>query len=219
MEAILHFKIIWKVKQYLLRHSLKDQTTKMSKMYYEHVGGDVDWLKDENYRSYTFKCVRRKSRFYRRILDVGCGDGRALAALNVLNKVGLDFSKNLLKMAVNRDPPIQAVMADARYLPFSDDAFCCVMLFEVVEHVSSPDLVFEEAKRVARGDVFVTTDYEGLFIATPRVQFVDNTPKLRAIRKWSRYLTFFKEGKPTAIWKGLLFGTGLMIHIKREPRT
>ena len=103
----------------------------------------------------------------RRVLDVGCGDGALTARLaEQRDRVwGVDDSLLPLQLArgefnrrrLPRTPFL--AMADARRLPFSDGAFDCVVMADVIEHIDTPDAVMGEAHRVLRkgGQIVMTT--------------------------------------------------------------
>ena len=59
------------------------------------------------------------------ILDLACGTGRHIIPLSKegYDVVGLDISRNLLKIAKTRLSSIQLVRADMRHLPFKSAAF------------------------------------------------------------------------------------------------
>lgn len=103
----------------------------------------------------------------RRVLDIGCGDGTLTYELSARagHVCGIDDSLLPLQLAhaeFDRRRPISRPLlarADARRLPFPDDAFDCVVLADVIEHIDFPDAVMEEALRVLRrgGQILVTT--------------------------------------------------------------
>ncbi len=73
-----------------------------------------------------------------RVLELGCGDGRTLAALAVRpgTAVGLDLSPAALALcrpAPGRPAPL-LVRGDARRLPFRDGSFDVVLLLHVLGH-------------------------------------------------------------------------------------
>ena len=102
-----------------------------------------------------------------RVLDVGCGDGTLTARLAERSDrvIGIDDSLLPLRLArgefdrrrLHRTPLL--MNADARRLPFPDDAFDCVVLADVIEHIDAPDAVMSEAHRVLRtgGQILLTT--------------------------------------------------------------
>jgi RNase P protein component len=207
------FKVIsWKLEQRLLyRYISKNQIKKLSKSYYETKYKQIDWLKiQEDYRNYVLDHVKKRGGAYDSILDVGTGDGKAIATLNFKVKVGLDISKKLLKKASERNQNIHVVLGDAEHLPFIKKVFDVVILLDIIEHVLEVESIFNEAKRVARSELILTTDYRGILSPCPRIQFIDKVPKLKLLTRWGE-LTFFEKGKPVPFWKGLLFAHGLMI--------
>jgi ubiquinone/menaquinone biosynthesis C-methylase UbiE len=102
-----------------------------------------------------------------RVLDVGCGDGTLTARLaERRDRVwGVDDSLLPLQLArgefdrrrLDRKPFLTT--ADARCLPFPDEAFDCVVMADVIEHIDAPDTVMGEAHRVLRkgGQILLTT--------------------------------------------------------------
>ncbi|MHB0976424.1 MAG: class I SAM-dependent methyltransferase [Candidatus Aquicultorales bacterium] len=96
---------------------------------------------------------------YRRILDVGCGNGRDLDALAALRPeatvVGLDFSPNMVREASSRMARqgfgnIEVKVGDACALPFPGDYFDAIVCSEVVEHIPDYGAALTEFGRVLR---------------------------------------------------------------------
>src|SRR5215470_19145198 len=84
-----------------------------------------------------------------RVLEVGCGYGRNLVALSTLpgaRVVGCDVARDELRLAAARAAALPAdrgarialVEQEAR-LPFRDDTFDLVVLWQVLEHVLGGD--------------------------------------------------------------------------------
>lgn len=69
------------------------------------------------------------------VLDVGCGSGRYLLALdrNGYKVVGADLSREALAPL---DPQCTRVVADVRQLPFSDRSFDAVTCYGVLQHLA-----------------------------------------------------------------------------------
>ncbi|MEM8548786.1 MAG: methyltransferase domain-containing protein [Pseudomonadota bacterium] len=112
-----------------------------------------------------------------RVLDLGCGEGRHVISMNVLNgadAVGVDLSLNDLSTAQGRrkelvemvEPEGQAasdalfavLAGNALELPFPDDAFDAVICSEVLEHI--PDY------RGALAEIFRVLKPGGRFCAS-----------------------------------------------------
>jgi ubiquinone/menaquinone biosynthesis C-methylase UbiE len=92
-----------------------------------------------------------------RVLEVGCGTGpvcRVLADIpNVAEVVGVDPSPFLLDKA--RELTVENSLityqeADGKSLPFEDSRFDVVILHTLLTHVTDPEQVLSEAKRVLR---------------------------------------------------------------------
>jgi SAM-dependent methyltransferase len=94
------------------------------------------------------------------VLVVGCGDGTEAALLSELlgaKVVGIDAADQFHPLAASR---VERQVADARELPFPDEAFDLVFSFHVLEHVSDPEQALTEMRRVLRAG-------GGLWIGTP----------------------------------------------------
>jgi len=102
------------------------------------------------------------------VLDLGCGEGRHVHGVHVLdgvNIVGLDLDLPSLKKArdgLSMLPPsagaTQFLTGDAYRLPFADQTFDAVICSEVLEHLETYDLALAEINRVLKpGGQFVPT--------------------------------------------------------------
>ena len=100
-----------------------------------------------------------------KLLDLGCGIGLTLAVLakHFTNSMGCDVGKNeiraskeLLKLLEIKSP---VVLYDGKHLPFKDNTFDIITSIEVIEHVSKPDLMLKEIRRVLKpgGILHITT--------------------------------------------------------------
>jgi len=96
---------------------------------------------------------------YNRCLDAGCGTGKTMQLLSskCKNIVGVDFSKNMIKIARKRNPKAQFVLGDLQHLPFKDNSFDLVISTETIQYVSDKKGFLSECRRVlGRGHFFVT---------------------------------------------------------------
>lgn len=100
-------------------------------------------------------------------LDLGCGDGRNLLALQHggFDVAGIDVSATALKRADSllrahgRSAPL--VLGDIRSLPFADGLFDVVTAFDVLGQVSDTGAVLAEVRRVLRvGGLFAATFFD-----------------------------------------------------------
>ncbi|MFZ3059239.1 MAG: methyltransferase domain-containing protein [Candidatus Methanoperedens sp.] len=79
-------------------------------------------------------------------LEIGVGSGRFAFPLKV--KIGIDPSKNMLKLAEKRG--IQAVLGVGEELPFKDNTFDFVLIVVTLCFVEDPEYVLSEASRVLK---------------------------------------------------------------------
>ena len=117
-------------------------------------------------------------RKYERILDLGCGDGRAAAAISNLGTqiYCLDSSLNMLKNLQRRKiKNLIPINGDAKELPFPDSFFDLVISISMVEHIPYNDLlkVFSEVRRVLKPD--------GLFLVRNDAWFYGVLEKFRIL--------------------------------------
>ena len=87
-----------------------------------------------------------------RVLEVGCGAGRFLCALRVarpaLALAGTDVSQAALAQLAARAPEIETRPGSGARLPAADGEFDAVLVMDVLEHVSDPDQLLGEVRRV-----------------------------------------------------------------------
>lgn len=105
--------------------------------------------------------LRRKIEI-KRILDVGCALGEFLKFCEEkqIETYGTDISEfALLKTRKNIKAGLMRLDASKDRLPFENDYFDAVTIFDIVEHLKSTDLLFSEVHRVLKKDgiIFLTT--------------------------------------------------------------
>ncbi len=85
------------------------------------------------------------------VLDIGCGNGRHIieAKKRGLNAIGLDISKNLLKIA-KKKAGVPLVLGNALSLPFKDRAFDNSVCIAVVHHFKTEKERVNCLKEIAR---------------------------------------------------------------------
>jgi ubiquinone/menaquinone biosynthesis C-methylase UbiE len=87
-----------------------------------------------------------------RLLDVGCGNGFFSIPFNrICDTVGVDFSEKML----GKNPIPQKLLMDANRLAFQDFAFDVSFCHALLHHVSNPDAILQEMRRVSRKYVVV----------------------------------------------------------------
>lgn len=105
----------------------------------------------------------------KKVLDVGCNTGILLIPLleKGVDAVGVDISKSDIRKARKKlgekgFSSKLALVADAKKLPFGQNTFEVVLLFDILEHVSQPEAVAGEAYRVLKpgGYIYATVPNE-----------------------------------------------------------
>lgn len=86
------------------------------------------------------------------ILDLGCGEGSRLNLLKDKNKklVGIDISEQGIRMARTQYKDIEFFSGDLEELPFKTQEFDLVFSAFVLEHLTNPAKVLDEALRVLK---------------------------------------------------------------------
>ncbi len=108
----------------------------------------------------------------RQILEVGCGAGGMLGPLGRFGNVtGIDISHDYIQFCANRGHR-RVVTGSGYELPFQDNSFDMVALFDVIEHIEDDIRVLGEVRRVLKpgGRVFLSVPaYQFLFSQNDRV--------------------------------------------------
>jgi SAM-dependent methyltransferase len=100
----------------------------------------------------------------RRVLDLGCGDGRLTAEIQANEVVAADVSRVALERVARRLPGVPTVLLEPDApLPFDDSEFELVLCAETLEHVRDVQLLLSEARRVLApgGTLALTTPAHG----------------------------------------------------------
>lgn len=109
----------------------------------------------------------------KRILDIGCGDGKFSALLLGNNNYvfGLDISEEAVKLA--REKGIKAECFDiGQRFPFDDGSFDAVLLFDTLEHVFDPCFVLKESNRVLKEDGVLYCGLPNAAMIINRIRFL-----------------------------------------------
>lgn len=101
-----------------------------------------------------------------KLLDLGCGNGRALDILKKynINYTGLDLSENLIKLAKKKYPTYHFQIGDLLKTPFVDDTFDYVLSVATLHHIPSKEerlKAFKEINRILKpnGQLILTVWY------------------------------------------------------------
>jgi SAM-dependent methyltransferase len=166
----------------------------------------------------------------RRTLDLGCGEGRVGAELARRGHrvVGVDSSPGMVASATDL---VDAAVADASALPFSDGAFDCVVAFMSLQDMDEPGAAVRETARVLeRGGRFCFAITHPINLAgrfeskDPSARFVIEGSYL-LVRRYDEVVErdgfrihFAAMHRPLEAYFHLLEEAGFLVEALREPR-
>ena len=107
-----------------------------------------------------------------RVLDIGCGNGRASERITPdIDYTGIDNSERLVEIAKKRYPNREFIVADALDLPFSDHDFDRVYAIGLIHHIPSEEKrmkFLEEVTRVLKSGGMLTLTVWDIWEKTAR---------------------------------------------------
>lgn len=111
----------------------------------KEVEGDHFWF--DVRRKWIFDKIKKFKRPPATFLEVGCGTGNVSSYLSSrgYSVTGCEYSEEAIKLGW---PGFNIIKADARNLPFVDESFDMVGLFDVIEHFEDDLYIINEAKRI-----------------------------------------------------------------------
>jgi len=112
--------------------------------------------RQDNWRGWGGAYHQRLTRIYQflvppgqSVLEVGCGKGDLLAALQPSRGVGVDFSEEMIRRAAASHPGLQFVYADAHDLTSVDGTFDAIILADTVNDLWDVQAVLEQLVRLS----------------------------------------------------------------------
>jgi len=100
---------------------------------------------------------------FRRILDIGCGDGNFSLLLKMSTQAeeifGVDISMKAVELANKKGGKAFECDVDDEPLPFEKDSFDAIFCGEIIEHLVDPDHLLDEIHRTLKsgGLAIITT--------------------------------------------------------------
>jgi len=144
------------------------------------------------------------------ILEVGCGNGDLLSALDPKRGVGVDLSPEMVRIARERHPQLEFVCADAQSFELDDAAFDVVILSDLLNDLwdvqaalahlrrycsESTRIVFnvqshlwESVRRVAESAGLVTPNLPQNWLTPIDVRNLVDLSGFRLVRRWEEVL-------------------------------
>ncbi|NJL55602.1 glycosyltransferase [bacterium] len=133
--------------------------------------------KRERWQQRASYYYRQQQNYYRflipegaRVLELGCGLGDLLAALNPKRGVGVDFSTEMIRLASQRhaqQPNLEFITADLEIIELNE-TFDFIILCDVIGHLIDVESTFKQLKPLCTPNTRVIISYynfiwEGLF--------------------------------------------------------
>ncbi len=106
----------------------------------------------------------------RRLLDVGCGDGRITRAV-ADRSPGLEVAG--IDVVIRPETAVPVSAYDGSRIPFDDNSFEVVMMVDVLHHSQDPLAVLREARRVASAALLVKDHCLDGLAAYPTLRLMD----------------------------------------------
>jgi SAM-dependent methyltransferase len=118
------------------------------------------------------------------VLDLGCGEGQLLRALERTDAVGCDLSMTLLRRAGRTHPVVQGRLPDLRWA--RTGAFGAAIAVLVIEHLPTLDLFAEAHRVVAPGGGLAVVMNHPAYTPPGAGPIVDQTDG-EVLWRWGRY--------------------------------
>jgi len=127
--------------------------TQEVKRHFEEIAEQYDYWKDKN--KYYYEEIKRFLRSQippaKKVLDVGCGTGSLLAALEPSRGVGVDLSERMVQIAQRKFPELTYLVGECERLQLSE-TFDYVILVDLLDHISDLHSSFSSLKRMMTKD-------------------------------------------------------------------
>ena len=119
--------------------------------HFEHVAPEYDaWKRRARYYyAWLARILREEVPAGARVLDIGCGTGALLAAVQPAYGLGLDLSPAMVRLASVRFPHLRFRIGDADGLDVGEP-FDFVLMVDVLEHLSDPQAALTCAHRACQ---------------------------------------------------------------------
>jgi SAM-dependent methyltransferase len=97
-------------------------------------------------------CYRHLVPVGAKVLEIGCGRGDLLAALQPTIGVGIDFAGNFIESALMRHPKLTFVAADAHELTFDERTFDYIIFSDIINDLWDVQTVLERIRPLCSPD-------------------------------------------------------------------
>ena len=168
----------------------------------------------------------------KRVLEVGCGEGRVSRDLRSrgFDPVGIDISPTLVRLAQEADVDGSYLLADAASLPFDDDEFGLVVAYNTLMDVDDLEGVVAEIARIlepggrlcacvthpfADSGRFSAPEAGAAFVVTD--SYLEHRPFEGTAERNGVTMTFGGWAYPLEAYSRAFEDAGLLVEALREP--
>ena len=139
----------------------------------------------------------------KRILDLGCGDGGVIAAINNKFKdkelFGVDISPRRIHGLINKFPNGHFTCGDVSKTPLNDEFFDLIISTQVIEHLKDDSDFVKEVERLLKpsGYLYVTSVIKkpwAVYIYRNNGKFVLDPTHVKEYKDKKEFLDLFKKG-------------------------
>jgi SAM-dependent methyltransferase len=157
----------------------------------------------------------------RATLDLGCGEGRAGAALRERGHrlTGIDLAPTMVRFARETGAYERVLHADAAALPLPDGGFDLVVAFMSLQDMDDAAGALRETWRVLEpGGRLVMAVVHPFVSAEMGTPYFDTARWADRVERAGVAITFHQIHRPLHAWFGLLRAAGFVVEDLREPR-
>jgi len=119
-------------------------------------------IKQRRAKRYYWNDITKQCNFFIHpdysVLEIGCGTGELLNALNCSNKTGMDFSEKMVEQAKKQFPDLNILRMDAEDITL-DQKFDVIILSNLVGYLEDVEKVFNQLHRVCKPQTKIIINY------------------------------------------------------------
>jgi ubiquinone/menaquinone biosynthesis C-methylase UbiE len=104
---------------------------------------------------------------HQNVLELGCGDGRLLAALQPARGVGVDFSEEMIRRARQKHPTLEFIPGDVHDLSRLNEKFDAIVLSDLINDLWDVQRVFEQIKPLCHPRTRILLNFYSRLWQTP----------------------------------------------------
>ncbi|MBR8534735.1 glycosyltransferase [Carboxylicivirga sediminis] len=121
-----------------------------------------NWVKYRKRRSYYWDSITRYCNYFihdeSSVLEIGCGSGELLAAVNGKSKTGIDFCSPILEQAREQFPHIQFELMEAENIQLNQ-TYDVIILSNLIGVIDDIEHVFNQLKKVCHPETRIIVTY------------------------------------------------------------